>query len=61
MKKILLEEWNSIPQNLVKNLCKNYLERIKKVYELKGQRLEPEDLKKYKKDNEIYLHMNYKD
>ena len=55
MKKILLEEWNSIPQNLVKNLCKNYLERIKRVYELKGQRLEPEDLKKYKKDNEIYL------
>ena len=55
MKKFLLKEWNSIPQNLVKNLCKNYLERIKKVYELKGQRLEPEDLKKYKKDNENYL------
>ena len=36
-------------------MCKNCLERIKKVNELKGQRLEPEDLKKYKKDDEIYL------
>ena len=36
-------------------MWKNYIERIKKVYELKGQRFEPEDLKKYKKDGEIYL------
>ena len=41
-----MEEWNPIPLNLVQNLYKNYLERIKKVYELKGQRLEQEDLKK---------------
>ncbi len=31
------------------------MERIKKVYELKCQRLEPEDLKRYKKDDEMYL------
>ena len=49
LKKFLIEEWNSIPLKLVQNLCKNYLERIKKVFELKGQRLEPEDLRKYKK------------
>ncbi len=49
MKKFLLEEWNSIPHKLVQHLCKNYLERIKKVYELKGQRLEPEDLKNIRK------------
>ena len=54
MTKILIEEWNSIPQNLVKNLCKGYLERVKKVYELKGQRLEPEDIRKYKKNEEVY-------
>ena len=33
MKKFLLEEWNSIPHKLVQNLCKIYLESIKKVYE----------------------------
>ena len=49
LKKFLIEEWSSIPLNLVQNLCKNYIERIKKVYDLKGQRLEPEDLRKYKK------------
>ena len=30
LKKYLLQEWNAIPQEMVKNLCKNYLERIKK-------------------------------
>ena len=54
LKKFLIEEWNSIPLKLVQNLCKNYLERIKKVFELKGQKLEQEDLRKYKKNREIY-------
>ena len=49
VKKLLIEEWSSIPQNLIQNLCKNYLDRIKKVFDLKGQRLEPEDLRRYKK------------
>ena len=30
----------------MKNLCKGYLERVKKLYEFKDQRLEPEDIKK---------------
>ena len=55
VKKFLIEEWNSIPLKLVQNLCKNYLERIKKVFELKGQRLEPEDLRKYKKIEKYIL------
>jgi len=55
LKKFLIEEWNSIPLKLVQNLCKNYLERIKKVFELKGQRLEPEDLRKYKKIEKYIL------
>ena len=44
VKKLLIVEWSSIPQNLIQNLCKNYLDRIKKVFELKSQRIEPEDL-----------------
>ena len=46
LKKYLLEEWSSIPMNLVQNLCKGFLDRIKKVIEFNGARLEPEHLKK---------------
>ena len=46
LKKILLEEWSSVPIDLIQNLCKGYLERVNKVIELKGARLEPEHLKK---------------
>ena len=46
LKKYLLQEWNAIPQEMVKNLCKNYLERIKKVLEMDGARIEPEYIKK---------------
>jgi len=31
------------------------LERIKKVFDLNGERLEPEDLRKYKKNREEYF------
>ena len=55
LKKFLIEEWNSIPLNLAQNLCVNYLERIKKVFDLHGERLEPEDLRKYKKNTEQYI------
>ena len=47
----LLEEWSSVPIELVQNLCKGFLNRIHKVLELKGSRLEPEHLKK--KENDI--------
>ena len=43
-----MEEWNSIPLDLIHNLCKNYLYRINKVLELNCSRLEPEHLKKEK-------------
>ena len=46
LKEITKEEWNSIPDNLIKNLCKNFILRIKKVKELEGARLEPEHLRK---------------
>ena len=51
LKKFLLEEWSSVPIELVQNLCKGFLNRINKVLELKGSRLEPEHLKK--KENDI--------
>ena len=46
LKKFLLEEWSSVPIELVQNLCKGFLNRIHKVLELKGSRLESEHLKK---------------
>ena len=53
LKEFLLEEWNSIPINLVQNLCKGYTDRLKKVIDLKGRRLEPEHL--YKNSKDIYI------
>ena len=55
LKKFLIEEWNSIPINLVQNLCVNYLEKMKKVFDLNGERLEPDGLRKYKKNKEEYF------
>ena len=46
LKEFLLEEWNSVPLNLIQNLCAGFLDRVKKVIELNGRRLEPEHLKK---------------
>ena len=54
LKKYLIEEWSSIPLDLVQNLCKNYLYRINIVLELGGDRLEPEHLKKEKHDFYIW-------
>ena len=49
LKHFLLEEWNSIPIELIQNLCKGYLSKIKKCFELGGERLEPEYFKKENK------------
>ena len=38
----------------MKNLCKDYLTRVKEVFEMKGGRLEPEHLKKHNKLKENY-------
>ena len=51
LKKFALEEWNSIPESIIRNLTKGYLDRIKKVIELKGERIEPEYIKKKRGDN----------
>ena len=52
LKEFLLEEWNSVPLNLIQNLCKGFIDRVKKVIELQGRKLEPEHL--YKNTNEKY-------
>ena len=55
LKQFTLEEWNSVPPQLLKNLCSNYLKRIEKVLELNGARLEPEHLRQLsKKKNDLY-------
>jgi hypothetical protein len=55
LKKFFLEVWNSIPSKLINNLCKDYLVRIQKIFEMKGGRLEPEHLKINKlKENYIW-------
>ena len=41
LKTFLLEEWNSIPIQIIQNLCKGYLDKIKKCFDLGGERLEP--------------------
>ena len=53
LKAFILQEWNSVPLSLIRNLCDGYINRIKKVIELNGSRLEPEHLKNKKKE-EIY-------
>lgn len=50
LKQFLLEEWNSIPIEIIQNLCKGYLDKIRKCFELEGARLEPEY---FKKENKI--------
>jgi hypothetical protein len=61
LKKFLLEEWSSVPIELVQNLCKGFLNRIHKVLELKGSRLEPEHLKKKENDDLLrFVHMSVK-
>ena len=46
------EEWNSIPQRLIKICGNNYLRRIKKVIEINGERLEPYHLNQIRKEVE---------
>ena len=49
LKNYLLDEWNSVPKDTIKNLCQNWLERVKKVLELNGGRIELEYFKKKEK------------
>ena len=52
LKKFTIEEWNNIPQEYIKKLVKNYLKRIRKVIEIKGNRLEPYHLNEIRKEVE---------
>ena len=55
LKQFLREEWSSIPKSLLKRLCHRYINRLKKVVDLGGARLEPEHLKQLgKKEKENY-------
>ncbi len=53
LKQYLLEEWGSVPEEMVKNLCKGYLDKIKKIIELSGDRIEPEH-RRQKKISIVY-------
>ena len=39
LKRFLNEEWNSIPIEMVQNLCKGYLEKVKKILDLNGGKI----------------------
>ena len=52
LKKFTIEEWNKIPGELPQKLVKNYLKRVKKVIEIKGNRLEPFHLNEIRKEEE---------
>ena len=42
LKKYLLEESNSIPLTIVRNLCKEYLDKLRKCFEIGRTRIESE-------------------
>ena len=49
LKQFLNEEWSSVPIAMVQNLCRGYLEKVKKILELNGGRIEPEYRERNKK------------
>ena len=50
-KKFILEEWNSIPDRIIKNCGLNCQKRLAKIIELEGERLEPYHLKEIRKES----------
>ena len=52
IKKCTIEEWNKIQEELPQKLVKNFLKRVKKVIEIKGNRLEQFYLNKIRKEEE---------
>ena len=53
LKDYLIEEWGVIPEEMVKNLCKGYSEKVKKILELNGGRIERKS-RENQKNNLIY-------
>ena len=52
LQKFIIEEWNKIPEDYPKKFVSNYLERMKKVIEIKGNRLESFHLNSIRKEIE---------
>ena len=52
LKKITIEEWNSIPKKIIKKCGIGYIKRLKKIVEIKGERLEPYHLNQINKELE---------
>ena len=50
LKKFTLEEWNNIPKKIIEKTGVNYERRLKKVIEIKGERLEDFHLREIKKE-----------
>ena len=48
-----MKNWEAIPEEMVKNLCKGYLEKVKKILELNGGRIERKS-RDNQKNNIIY-------
>ena len=53
LKKYTVEEWNKIPLKVSKNCGAHYTERLKKIIEIKGERLEQYHLNQIKKEVEV--------
>ena len=50
LKKFTLEEWNNIPKKIIEKTGTNYERRLKKVIEIKGERLKDFHLREIKKE-----------
>ena len=50
LKKYTLEEWNSIPNRIIQKCGEGYINRLKKIIELGGERLEPYHLNLIQKE-----------
>ena len=50
LKERTIEEWNIISKDYIKKLFNNFIQRYKKIIELKGGRLEPEYLREIRKE-----------
>lgn len=53
LKQYAVEEWNNIPSKIIKKCGSNYTKRIKKIIEIKGERLEQCRLNQIEREEEI--------
>ena len=50
LKQYTVEEWNKIPLKMIKNCGAHYTKRLKKIIEIKGERLEQYHLNQIKEE-----------